>query len=181
MKSIDIIQIMSKVARVLSMVAFVGSIVGICVCLLGIILAGLGVGETIKLGGVTLHGLIDKTGYDYDGIYAFLSAWLIVCIGEAVLAHFAANYFKNELAIGTPFTKSGAKELLRLGILTAVLPLVAQIAATICARIMCAVLDVSPVLTENMHIENGDSVILGVAFIVISLLCRYGAELQETN
>lgn len=172
---------MSKVARVLSMVAFIGSIIGMCVCVSGIVTIGLGIGETLELGGVTLHGLVDKAGYDYESIYALLGAWLIICTGEAILAHFAANYFKNELALGTPFTKDGAKELLRLGILTAVLPLVAQIAAVVCSRIICAVLDVSPVLTESLHTENDDSVILGIAFIVISLLCRYGAELRETN
>ena len=53
---------------------------------------------------------------------AGVCGWLIVCAGQAVLAKFAETYFKNKLQAGTPFTFGGAKELLRLGVLTLVIP-----------------------------------------------------------
>ena len=32
---------------------------------------------------------------------------------------------------------------------------------------------------SNIHFDNDSSVVLGIMFIIISLLCRYGAELNH--
>ena len=83
---------------------------------------------------------------------AGVCGWLIVCAGQAVLAKFAETYFKNKLQAGTPFTFGGAKELLRLG-----------------------------VLTLDLSFDNGASIVLGVMFLPGSLPCRYGAELTQQD
>ena len=100
------------------------SIAGVCGCLAGLISLLLGSGDPVKFGGVTLHGLLpDIFGETLPAMQAALCGWLIVCAGQAVLAKFAETYFKkNELQAGTPFTLGGAKELLRLGVLTLVIP-----------------------------------------------------------
>jgi len=99
---------------------------------------------------------------------------MILCIGQTVLAKFAETYFRNELTAGTPFTVDGAKELLRLGILTICIPLGCLIVSEIVSGIMAGFLNCDDLL----KIENGGSVTMGVMFIIMSVLCRYGTELE---
>ena len=67
----------------------------------------------------------DISEIDTPEVKAYLQAFMKreiliagICAGEAVLAKFAEHYFKRELTDGTPFNLGGAKELMRLGILT---------------------------------------------------------------
>ena len=118
-----IVRKIAKIGKILSKVAFVFSIIGICGCLVGLLSNLFGSGKVLKIGGVTIYGLLaDFTAYNVNSISATLVAWLIVCIGQAVLAKFAELYFHNALMAGTPFTQVGARELRRLGILTMVIP-----------------------------------------------------------
>ena len=122
---------------VLSKIAFVFSAIGICGCITGPLSLRFGNGSLIKIGGVTLHGLVsEEYGYNIKSISAALSGWMVICAGEAVLARFAEVYFKNELKAGTPFTLAGAKELLRLGILTLAIPTGRAVAGSIVAGII---------------------------------------------
>lgn len=102
---------------------------------------------------------------------------MIVCIGQAVTAKFAECYFRHELTAGTPFTLSGAKELLRLGVLTICLPLGTMILGQIISGVVAEFIGCG----EAFKLDGGDSVALGVMFIVMSLLCQYGAELRENR
>ena len=84
---------------------------------------GLG-GEVFKLGGVTIHSIIDSHSHmSMPALYTAMAVGIVLCAAEAVLSKFAELYFKNELADGTPFTMRGAKELMRLGVLTIMIPL----------------------------------------------------------
>lgn len=63
----------------------------------------------------------------------------------------------------------------RLGILTIFLPIGTQIVAEIVHAVMeQAMQGVAP-----LQLDNDSSVTLGIMFIVLSLICRYGAELRE--
>lgn len=92
-----------------------------------------------------------------------------------MLAWFAKSYFKRELVAGTPFTLEGAKELTRLGILTIALPLGVNIVAAIVNEILAEFLS----NTWKFDIDNGGSVSLGVMFLVLALVFRYVAELEQ--
>lgn len=81
------------------------------------------------------------------------------------------------MTAGTPFTTDGEKELQRLGILTICIPLGCLIVAEIVSGIIAGFLNCDDLL----KLDNGDSVAMGVMFIVMSLLCRYGAELRVNN
>lgn len=61
---------------------------------------------------------------------------------------------------------------MRLGILTICVPLGTLIVAQIVSSIMAAWLGCG----ETFKLDEGDSVALGVMFIVLSLVCKYGAE-----
>lgn len=180
MKSLNTIQTLSKVGKVLSKIAFIFSVIGFCGCIAGLLSLSFGNGSFIKIGGVTLHGLIsEEYGYNIKSITAALSGWLIICAGEAVLAKFAEIYFKNELNAGTPFTSAGAKELLRLGILTIAVPVGSAIAGSIAEGIVAGFMKVEKAAAMDMYFDNDAAIVLGVMFILGSLLCRCGAELKE--
>ena len=76
---------------------------------------------------------------------------------------FAAAYLKQELADGTPFTASGAKSLLRLGILTIALPLIS-------AAVSCVIFGAAILLLVT-HAQTGLTVAtIGVGIGLVSLL-----------
>ena len=124
----------------------------------------------------------DISEIDTPEVKAYLQAFMKrkiliagICAGEAVLAKFAEHYFKRELTDGTPFNLGGAKELMRLGILTICIPLGTQIIA----EIVYAVMEQTMQGVTPLQLDNTGSVTLGIMFIVMSLICRYGAELHE--
>ena len=180
MKSLSTIQRLSKIGKVLSKIAFIFSVIGFCGCIAGLLSLSFGNGSLIKIGGVTLHGLISSDyGYNIKSITAALSGWMVICAGEAVLAKFAEGYFKNELTAGTPFTLAGAKEMLRLGILTLAIPTGCAVMGNIVEGIIVGFMKVEKAAAMELCFDNESSIALGIMFIVMSLLCRYGAELIE--
>ena len=175
MKERNTIQTLSKIGKILSKIIFVCCIVGFCGCIVGIVSLALGA-ETFKLGGVTIHSMIEnEAGMSLPTLYASMAVGLLFCGAEAVLCKFAEAYFKHELADGDPFTLRGAKELLRLGILTVAIPL----GTVIVCSIGVAIADNMVPGIDKLSIGEFSSVGLGVMMIVLSLFCRYGAERNE--
>lgn len=182
MKSLQTIQKFSKIGKILSKMAFIFSVIGFCGCIAGILSMSLGNGSLIKLGGVTLHKLIsEEYGYNIKSITATLSGWLVVCAGEAVLAKFAEVYFRNELKAETPFTLAGAKELLRLGILTIAIPTGCAVAGSIVEGVIVGFMKVEKSAAMDIYFDNEASIVLGIMFILGALLCRCGAERMEND
>ncbi len=180
MKSLKTIQTLSIIGKVLSKIAFIFSVIGFCGCVVGIISLNFSNGSIIKIGGVTLHGFIfDDLGSNIKGVALKLSVWMIICTGEAVVAKFAEVYFKNELKAGTPFTLAGAKELMRLGILTLAIPTGCMIVGSIIEEILAGIMNAEKAVNIDMYFDNEVSIALGIMFIIGSLLCRYGAELKK--
>lgn len=175
MKTLNTIQTLSKAGKIISKIIFILCIVGFCGCVLGIVSLAVGL-ESLKLGGLTIHGIIEKeSGMSMASIYASMSVGAFLCAAEAVLCKFAETYFKNELTDGTPFTLRGAKELLRLGILTVAIP---AVAVTVCSIGIAVLSDFHPE-TEDLSFGEFSSVGIGIMMIVMSLFCRYGAEQAE--
>ena len=165
MNTLKTIQTLANIGRILSKIIFVFCIVGFCGCVAGIVSLALGA-ETFQLGCVTIHGIIEsEAGMELPTLYASMAVGLVFCAAEAVLCKFAETYFKHELADGTPFTLHGAKELLRLGVLTIVLPLVA---AVLCSIGVGAADHFYPGL-DKLPMDDFTSVGLGVMMIVLSL------------
>lgn len=179
MKTVPTIQTLSKLGKILSRIAFIFAVIGFVGCIAGLISAAFGNGSIIKLGNVSLHGMISAFDEaNLKGVAASLAGWLILCAGEAVLAKFAEAYFVHELKAGMPFTLAGAKELLRLGVFAIALPAVSHLAANIAQKITVGKMGVAlhPAMLQ-LGLEK--SITLGVMMIVMSLLCRHGAELTE--
>lgn len=143
-KNYKILQTIAKIGKILSKVAFVFSIIGICGCFVGLLSNVFGSGKVFKIGGVTIYSLLAEfDAYNVKSISATLVAWLIVCIGQAVLAKFAELYFRNALMAGTPFTQVGARELRRLGILTMVIPTGCAVVAEVVQGILTGFMNIS--------------------------------------
>ena len=175
MKTLITIQTLATIGKAFSKIIYVCCIVGFCGCIVGIVSLAIGA-ETFKLGGVTVHSMIEnKAGMNLPTLYASMAVGLLFCASEAVLCKFAEIYFKNELADGNPFTLRGAKELMRLGILTVAIPLGTVI---ICSIGVSIADNVYPGI-DKLSIGEFSSVGLGIMMIVLSLFCRYGAELNE--
>lgn len=108
----------------------------------------------------------------HAGICALLSA-AVMTLTDGVLFLFAWQYLKAEEAAGTPFTVSGADTVKKLGIRIIVLPLVAVI--------ISAVIYGCFGLTPDVDISSGGCVITGGVLILVSLIFRYGAELEAAG
>ena len=90
MKALPTIQKLSKLGKVLSRIAFIFAVIGFVGCIAGLISAAFGNGSIIKLGSVSLHGMISASGEaNLKAVAAALVGWLILCAGEVVLAKFA--------------------------------------------------------------------------------------------
>lgn len=99
---------------------------------------------------------------------------MILALTDGTLLVFALRYFKSEQTDGTPFTQHGADRILRLGILTIVLPLV----AAILAAAVCEFLTLPQDAVRDWG--NLNSLTMGIVLILASLIFRYGAELETT-
>lgn len=140
MKTLKTIQTLSKIGKVLSNIAFIVSIVAACLCIAGTLCLNLGAEKILD--NIAFDELIDISSEDTLAVAnAALVGGILICIGEAVLAKFAAVYFKHELSAGTPFTHKGAGELKRLGILAIVIPVVCSAAAYFVAEFVFGFMD----------------------------------------
>lgn len=174
-KTLQTIQKLAKIGKILSTIVYVCCIVGTVGCAIGIISFALIPGNYV-IGNVTIHGLIESSAETSVGtIYASMGVGLVLCLAEVIVSGYAKKYFKNELEAGTPFTREGAKELTRLGIYAIVAPIVAVIIASIIYAVISACMG----NVADVDFDGGGSVGLGIGFIIMGLICRYGAELYE--
>lgn len=177
-KTLRIIQKLAKVGKILSKIIAICCIVGAIGCIAGIVSLAITGQVEYSVNGFTLHGLIENSAQRSIGtLYAVMIVGLIVCNGEVIIAKKAANYFKNELTAGTPFTFAGAKEMLQLGIWIAAVSLATAIAEPI---VYAIVSHYFPNVVE-MSLGGAAQVGMGIAFILVSLLCKYGAEREENG
>ncbi len=175
-KSLKTIQVLFKIAKILSKIVFICCIIGAVGCIVGIIsLAIVGASGTLYDGATLSQIIARESGMTINHMYAAISVGLVFCAAEIVIARFAEIYFGNELKDGTPFTFSGAKELMRLGIITVSV----SVGASITAAIVVAIFKGCLSGVGSLDYSDGSSVAIGIMFLVISVIFRYGAEREE--
>lgn len=176
MKSLEIIQLLAKLGKIFSKIIYICAIVGVCACLVGAVLLPLGAGEVLKLGGVTIHSILSQ-GVGIPKAWMAMAGAVILCSGEVVVAKYAFDSFSLELEAGTPFTREGADRLWHLGLLAIFVPMGCAVAAAVVRGVAEQLLQ-----TElEMTLSNDTSITLGAALLVLSLLCRCGAEALENQ
>lgn len=172
-KSLKTVQTVCKVCKVLAEIAFVMFVVIVALMLVAAIFTGTGkMDALLSSGGVVLDDMLQQTGVTQDYMVAVLVCMTIIIAAEAVVAKFINVYFKHELKAGTPFTFEGAKEMLRLGIITIAVPVGASLAATIVFDIMAAGSGLDSEF--NFEISLG----MGLMFLALSPLLKHGTELR---
>ena len=172
-KSLKTIQTLAKIGKGISTIIFIFSIIGTVAALIAVsALAGL---KDIQLDGKTVVSMVEATGTNFVTLIFTSATAIFSCIGSAIVAKFAMIYFANELEYGTPFTYDGAKELLRLGILAIAVPAVISIVSAI-AFIITKLF--WPPLAE-MENSSPISIVIGIMLIVMSIVFKHGAELEE--
>ncbi len=171
-KSLKTVQAVCKVCKVLAEIAFVLFVVIVALMLATAIFTGTGNFDALLLsGGVVLDDMLQQTGVTQDYMVAVFVCLTIIIAAEAVVAKFINVYFKHELKAGTPFTFEGAKEMLRLGIITIAVPVGASVISAIYLTVVTA--------------DSGDwnfsvkiSLGMGLMFLALSPLLKHGTELR---
>lgn len=178
MKTLNLIQKLMKVGKIISKIIFICCCVVSIACFVSIGILAIVSNLPIEINGQTLVNYIMQTEkVNINELFPSMAALVFICAGEAVIAKFAEIYFNNELNKGNPFTFSGAKELLRLGILKISVPLVAAMIAEIASSIIAAIID----CRNNFSIDSGDNIIIGIMLIIISIIFKYGAEITNKS
>lgn len=173
MKTLEPIQKTYNVFKTLAKIAMIVSFLWAGTLLLGVL------GGIVWQSGGNIVGVsaeyalkLTQTGAILQMIGVLLGDFVLV-LTDGLLFFFALRYFKQELADGTPFTNSGADEVMRLGIKTIVMPIV--------AIVLAAVIHSCFGVERLGNWDNGTEIVLGIALILFSLILRHGAELREAS
>ena len=167
MRSLRRIQMAARLLRIWSFLATVFSFLlagAALVCLLMIYFAGDNAPEWLYF----------VTGSHLRRIAtAYYQEHVLLALAEGVLHILTHRYLDHELEAGTPFTREGAREIGRLGILTLVISIAAQ------TGILLVTAPAVGEMVESFAI--GGQLMLGVVLLLFSAVFRYGAELQESK
>jgi len=168
-KTLSIILTVFKVLKIISKVVFILCIVGTAGCLVGFF-------ATAVFGGM-LDGMI-AGGFDvYSSCFACIIG-IFACVGGAVFAFLSEKYFKNVLDAKTPFTFDGAKECFRLGIASLIISVAVSVASGIAEGIAWMLSNFGSL---NFDVNVSFSLSTGLFFMFLSLIFKYGAELQAST
>ena len=180
MKTLKTIQVFAKIGKVLSIIAHVCCMIGAIACTVCVGLLAIYGEKAIDLAKDGVNQVDDEQAcqimeqINNPMMITAIAIGAVFCVAGAVVAKFAQKYFEHELADGTPFTMRGAKELMRLGII--------YIAVNLGTSVVCGTaLAIAQKSVEGLdkYDFQGMSIGLGIAFIIVSVICRYGAELTE--
>ena len=173
MKTLEKIQKTIHIFEILTKIALVFSIIGAAFCAVGALctLAWYTGGEVFTLFGQPITSFTGRE--DVNQSMAVMLSELVFLSADAILLTFARQYLLLEQAEGTPFTRSGAEQLKKLGIRCIYLPIVAMVIA--------AVVLVCLNVERGGDWDNLPSLVTGLVLILASMIFRYGAELEEQN
>lgn len=172
-KSLKTIQNLFKAGSIISKVFQIIYIIGLCICVLTGFTLYLGIMEPVKLNGITIYGLVTSIDSQTFGDAFFVCVkGAIACLGSAILSGIAYSTCKNELLSSNPFTFEGADELKKLGISYIVIPFVTNILLAAVHAVSITMFNANDINIFNLDVSLG----MGIAFVILSVVCRYGAE-----
>lgn len=166
----------SKAMYIIAKIVFICCIVGLCACVAGMVWAiVMGSGAWTVWGGMVIAVPIEVFGNDTIakiwGTIAFTIASLAFTLS---IARIAMRLFGNMRKGDTPFTMENAKLLKTMGIVMIVASLVPQIIGASVGSGIAAVNG----LTFDADMGNGFPLLAALAFFVMSVIFKYGCELQ---
>lgn len=173
MKNLQTIQKTFRVFQILARIAFVFSVVGASICAVGALCSVVwrSGGRVFSLFGEPITFYAGRG--DVNQAMAVLLSDMVYLTADAILLAFAGRYFETEQAEGTPFTENGANSVRKLGIRCIWMPIVAVVIASVIT--LCLGVE------RSGDVNNLPSVATSIVLILVSLIFRYGAELQDQN
>ena len=202
-RNLRVVNGFSKAARIVSMILFV--LLTVCAALTLLTLIACFVIPVDRV----LENATDLSPAAINVISSmpgFLKICLAICIVllvvYAISLKLSANYYKRELRDGTPFTEGGAKQLRTLGIVKMAIEVALAVAGNVLAPLVTKPLeklmpDLLAVMEEyggttvdlesalnalherSFNFRLGTGFWLGLAFVALSFLLMYGAELAK--
>lgn len=169
-KTLSNILTVFKIARILAKIVFICCIIGAVCCSIALLV--------LPMAEAVVPDVFTETGIDISAVYAAITVGIIACVGEAVFAFWAERYFKSVLDAETPFTFDGAKECFRLGIASLIISVATSIVSGIAAGIVTVL---SKTNAAELDYSTSISLSVGLFFMFISMLFKYGAEQQKLS
>ena len=175
MKSLKIIQVLAKIIWIICKILFVVFIIGAAGCLLGLSLFTFI--QPLKVNAEqTVGQLLAEKGVSVPQAYAGMAAGLISCGGGIFLAKYTEIFFKEELDVGTPFKHDMVKKMRKVALVNIFVSLGSSILCGAVVGIICLANNIE----NKMDLFDVFSTIgFGLALLVISLFCEYGADFAE--
>ena len=168
MSNLEKIQKGMKVLQILSKIVLIFAIVGVA---LTSIAATLVATDVANMENQFLHFISVTAEISKSQLIGTLTATAVSLLFGGIFAAFAYRYFTAELKEGTPFTNAGAKRIKQFGIMEIVLSVISMgIIDGIYEKIG---------LTEWNRFDDAGNITFGICLILLAMVVRYGAELEQ--
>jgi hypothetical protein len=174
MKSLKIIQTLSKIAWIICKVIFVLCIVGASVCFVSLIVLSIVQDVTLFESKVLSIAIMEK-GVNLPSAITACIVGMITCGVGIFLAKYSERFFRKELDLGTPFNKEIVQDMRKL----ALVHLIVTLASYIGILIMCAIIKIFYKDLADFHHNIGGTFSFAICMLVLSLFCEYGTELEN--
>lgn len=171
MSNLEKIQKGMRVLQILSEIVLVFACVGV---VLTSIAAALAASDVLNAENQFLRFLSVAAEISKEQLVGSLIAADISLLFGGILTVFVYRYFSAEIKEGTPFTYAGANRIKRLGIITVVISFVS-------AFVMDGIYNVFHLSEEWNRYDDAGSITLGICLILLAVVVRYGAELEQKN
>lgn len=177
MKSLKIIQVLAKIARIVCLVVFIACIVGAAGCFLGLVIFS--VIKDIPFGqGPTISERLIEQGTNSETVIVSIIVAMASCGLSIFLAKFNEIFFRNEVKEGTPFKKEVVRDMR----ITAIVNMAVSFSFFIMMAITVGIIKAFLRNLGNIELSFSWWIIgYGLSLLVISLFCDYGAEKEDSN
>ncbi len=171
MSNLEKIQKGMRVFQIFSKIILTVAIVGAALTSIAIILVA---SNVLNMENQFLHFLSVTAEISRGQLIGTLTAADISLLFGGILTVLAYRYFTAELKEGTPFTNAGADRIKQLGIVTIVISLVSSF-------VMDGIYHVFHLAEEWDRYDDTDGIALGICLILLAVVVRYGAELEQNK
>lgn len=173
MKSLNIIQTLAKIGRIICIVLFILGIIGAAGSVLGLSLFPIMQGVIVAEPNKTLADYLLEKGIRLFDVYSSLA----IAIAFSGLSIFLCKYtellLNEQIKLGTPFDHSYVKKMRKYALISVI--------TCVCVNILVAViLALVGFFTQTKFTYNAGSfstIGWGIAILILSLFCEYGADL----
>lgn len=168
MSNLEKIQKGMRVLQILSKIILIFAVVGVVLTSIG---ASLVAFEVLNTENQFLHFISVTAEISKGQLVGTLIAADVSLLFGGILTAFVYRYFTAELKEGTPFTDAGADRIKQLGIMEIVLSVIS----------MCVIDGIYEKigLAEWNRFDDAGSITFGIWLILLAVVVRYGAELEQ--